>query len=93
MAAPIVAALKIVSAYVAKNGTQAAIKKFGKDRVKQAKNQSEVLGYKMVGEVEEIDESFDKLVDKLMDDGKSEEDAKKIAGAVNRDYVGSYKDE
>lgn len=47
----------------------------------------------MVDEVEELDESFDKLVDKLMDDGKSEEDAKKIAGAVNRDYVGNYKDE
>lgn len=36
MAVPVVAALKIVSAYIAKNGTQAAVKKFGKDRVKQA---------------------------------------------------------
>tara|TARA_B100001093_G_C26794863_1_gene1000654 strand:- start:409 stop:1806 length:1398 start_codon:yes stop_codon:yes gene_type:complete len=48
---------------------------------------------KMVDESEEIEESFDKLVSKLKKDGKSEEDAKKIAGAINRDYVGNYKDE
>jgi hypothetical protein len=47
----------------------------------------------MVDESEEIEESFDKLVSKLKKDGKSEEDAKKIAGAINRDYVGNYKDE
>ncbi len=48
---------------------------------------------KMVDESEEIEESFDKLVSKLKKDDKSEEDAKKIAGAINRDYVGNYKDE
>ncbi len=47
----------------------------------------------MVDEVEEVDESFDSVVDKIMDQGKSREDAEKIAGAINRDYVGNYKDE
>ena len=46
----------------------------------------------MVDETEEVDESFDSVVDKIMDQGKSREDAEKIAGAINRDYVGNYKD-
>tara|TARA_B100001778_G_scaffold304842_1_gene283092 strand:- start:1309 stop:2637 length:1329 start_codon:yes stop_codon:yes gene_type:complete len=46
----------------------------------------------MVDETEEVDESFDSVVDDIMDQGKSREDAEKIAGAINRDYVGNYKD-
>jgi len=46
----------------------------------------------MVDETEEVDESFDSVVDKIMDQGKSREDAEKIAGAINRDYVGNDKD-
>ena len=46
----------------------------------------------MVDETTEVDESFDSVVDKIMDQGKSREDAEKIAGAINRDYVGNYKD-
>jgi len=37
-------------------------------------------------------EDFDSVVDKIKDSGKSEEDAKKIAGAINAKYVGNYKD-
>jgi len=37
-------------------------------------------------------EDFDSVVDDIMDQGKSEEDAKKIAGAINAKYVGNYKD-
>lgn len=77
---------------------QKEIKLLEKKKAKMEKLYEKMCGKKyakkeMVDEVEEIDESFDKLVDKLMDDGKSEEDAKKIAGAVNRDYVGNYRDE
>tara|TARA_R110001599_G_scaffold281699_1_gene483512 strand:- start:681 stop:1979 length:1299 start_codon:yes stop_codon:yes gene_type:complete len=46
----------------------------------------------MVDETEEVDESFDSVVDKIMDQGKSREDAEKIAGAINAKYVGNYKD-
>ena len=38
-----------------------------------------------------VNEDFDDVVDDIMDQGKSEEDAKKIAGAINRDYVGNYR--
>jgi hypothetical protein len=41
---------------------------------------------------EEVDESFDSVVDDIMDQGKSREDAEKIAGAINAKYVGNYKD-
>ena len=37
-----------------------------------------------------VDESFDSVVKKIMGQGKSREDAEKIAGAINRDYVGNY---
>ena len=40
---------------------------------------------------EEISESFQDLVDKLMDQGKSETAAKKIAGAVNATYKQKYR--
>ena len=46
----------------------------------------------IVDETEEVDESFDSVVDKIKDSGKSEEDAKKIAGSINAKYVGNYKD-
>ena len=45
----------------------------------------------MVDETEEVDESFDSVVDDIMDQGKSREDAEKIAGAINAKYVGNYK--
>ena len=38
-----------------------------------------------------VNEDFDDVVDDIMDQGKSEEDAKKISGAINRDYVGNYR--
>ncbi len=67
--------------------------KFGK-RDAEAKGKKKGPGKNKVNkESVEIDEDFDSLVDKIMDDGKSREDAEKIAGAVNRDYVGNYKQE
>ena len=45
----------------------------------------------MVDETEEVDESFESVVDDIMDQGKSREDAEKIAGAINAKYVGNYK--
>ena len=47
------------------------------------------------GEIEEAKgmmEDFDSVVDKIKDSGKSEEDAKKIAGAINAKYVGNYRE-
>ena len=38
-----------------------------------------------------VNEDFDDVVDDIMDQGKSREDAEKIAGAINRDYVGNYR--
>jgi len=77
---------------------QKEIKLLEKKKAKMEKLYEKMCGKKyarkeMVDEVEEIDESFDDLVDKIEDQGKSEEDAKKIAGAINRDYVGNYRDE
>ena len=67
--------------------------KFGK-RDAEAKGKAKGPGKNKVNkESVEIDEDFDSLVDKIMDDGKSREDAEKIAGAVNRDYVGNYRQE
>jgi hypothetical protein len=40
-----------------------------------------------------VKEDFDDVVDDIMDQGKSREDAEKIAGAINRDHVGSYRQE
>ena len=45
----------------------------------------------MVDETEEVDESFDSVVDKIMDQGKSREDAEKIAGAIDAKHVGNYR--
>ena len=45
----------------------------------------------MVDETEEVDESFDSVVDKIMDSGKSREDAEKIAGSINAKHVGNYR--
>jgi len=39
----------------------------------------------------EMNEDFDSVVDDIMDQGKSREDAEKIAGAINAKYVGNYR--
>ena len=44
-------------------------------------------------ESQEVSEDFDSVVDDIMDQGKSREDAEKIAGAINAKYVGNYKQE
>jgi hypothetical protein len=38
-----------------------------------------------------MSEDFDSVVDDIMDQGKSKEDAEKIAGAINAKYVGNYR--
>jgi hypothetical protein len=40
----------------------------------------------------EIAEDFDSVVDDIMDQGKSREDAEKIAGAINAKHVGNYRE-
>ena len=40
-----------------------------------------------------VNEDFEDVVDDIMDQGKSREDAEKIAGAINRDHVGRYRQE
>jgi len=45
-------------------------------------------GFKLEG----ISEDFDDVVDDIMATGKSEEDAKKIAGSINSKYVGNYRE-
>ena len=40
----------------------------------------------------EIAEDFDSVVDDIMDQGKSREDAEKIAGSINAKYVGNYRE-
>jgi len=61
--------------------------KFGKrDAEKKGKN-------KINKESQEVSEDFDSVVDDIMDQGKSREDAEKIAGAINAKYVGNYKQE
>ena len=76
---------------------QKEIKLLEKKKAKMEKLYEKSCGKKyskkeMVDETEEVDESFDSVVDKIMDQGKSREDAEKIAGAINRDHVGNYKD-
>ena len=39
----------------------------------------------------EMNEDFDSVVDDIMDQGKSREDAERIAGAINAKYVGNYR--
>ena len=76
---------------------QREIKELEKKKSKMEKIYEKSCGKKyakkeMVDETEEVDESFDNVVDKIMDQGKSREDAEKIAGAINAKYVGNYKD-
>jgi hypothetical protein len=76
---------------------QREIKDLERKKMKMEKIYEKSCGKKyakkeMVDETEEVDESFDSVVDKIMDQGKSREDAEKIAGAINAKYVGNYKD-
>jgi len=76
---------------------QREIKDLERKKMKMEKIYEKSCGKKyskkeMVDETEEVDESFDSVVDKIMDSGKSREDAEKIAGAINAKYVGNYKD-
>jgi len=76
---------------------QREIKELEKKKSKMEKIYEKSCGKKyakkeMVDETEEVDESFDSVVDKIMDQGKSREDAEKIAGSINAKYVGNYKD-
>jgi len=64
--------------------------KFGK-RDKEAKGEDKGPGKNKVNkESVAVKEDWDDVVDDIMDQGKSREDAEKIAGAINRDYVGNY---
>ena len=38
-----------------------------------------------------LKEDWDDCIDSVMDQGKSQESAEKICGAINRDYVGNYR--
>ena len=38
-----------------------------------------------------LKEDWDDCIDSVMDQGKSQKDAEKICGAINRDYVGNYR--
>ena len=67
--------------------------KFGK-RDAEAKGKAKGPGKNKVNkESVEVTEDFEDVVDDIMDQGKSREDAEKIAGAINRDYVGNYRQE
>ena len=75
---------------------QREIKDLERKKMKMEKIYEKSCGKKyakkeMVDETEEVDESFDSVVDKIKDSGKSEEDAKKIAGAINAKHVGNYR--
>ena len=76
---------------------QREIKDLERKKMKMEKIYEKSCGKKyskkeMVDETEEVEESFDSVVDDIMDQGKSREDAEKIAGAINAKYVGNYKD-
>ena len=75
---------------------QREIKDLERKKMKMEKIYEKSCGKKyakkeMVDETEEVDESFDSVVDKIMDQGKSREDAEKIAGAINAKHVGNYR--
>ena len=75
---------------------QREIKDLERKKLKMEKIYEKSCGKKyskkeMVDETEEVDESFDSVVDKIMDSGKSKEDAEKIAGAINAKHVGNYR--
>ncbi len=76
---------------------QKEIKELEKKKAKMEKIYEKSCGKKyskkeMVDETEEVSEDFDSVVDDIMDQGKSREDAEKIAGAINAKYVGNYRD-
>ena len=76
---------------------QKEIKELEKKKAKMEKIYEKSCGKKyskkeMVDETEEVEESFDSVVDDIMDQGKSREDAEKIAGAINAKHVGNYRD-
>ena len=76
---------------------QKEIKELEKKKSKMEKIYEKSCGKKyakkeMVDETEEVSEDFDSVVDDIMDQGKSREDAEKIAGAINAKYVGNYRD-
>jgi hypothetical protein len=53
----------------------------------------QIDGVQMAGDnLAGISEDFDDVVDDIMATGKSEEDAKKIAGSINAKYVGNYRE-
>jgi|TARA_R110000850_G_scaffold83012_3_gene178233 hypothetical protein len=66
-------------------------KKAGMEKIYEKSCGKKYAKKEMVDETEEVDESFDSVVDKIKDSGKSEEDAKKIAGAINAKHVGNYR--
>ena len=66
-------------------------KKAGMEKIYEKSCGKKYSKKEMVDETEEVDESFDSVVDKIMDSGKSREDAEKIAGSINAKYVGNYK--
>ena len=75
---------------------QREIKDLERKKLKMEKIYEKSCGKKyskkeMVDETEEVDESFDSVVDDIMDQGKSREDAEKIAGAINAKHVGNYR--
>ena len=75
---------------------QREIKDLERKKMKMEKIYEKSCGKKyakkeMVDETEEVDESFDSVVDKIMDSGKSREDAEKIAGSINAKHVGNYR--
>merc|ERR1712195_271801 len=75
---------------------QKEIKELERKQMKMEKIYEKSCGKKyskkeMVDETDEVTEDFDSVVDKIMDSGKSREDAEKIAGSINAKYVGNYK--
>ena len=68
---------------------------FPEDIINHLNNEmhAELAGYQRQGDkLAGISEDFDDVVDDIMATGKSEEDAKKIAGSINAKYVGNYRE-
>ena len=72
-------------------GAEAAV-----DESETAPNYS-ALAEKVIAKIKEsqkkssLKEDWDDCIDSVMDQGKSQESAEKICGAINRDYVGNYR--
>ena len=72
-------------------GAEAAV-----DERETAPNYS-ALAEKVIAKIKEsqkkssLKEDWDDCIDSVMDQGKSQKDAEKICGAINRDYVGNYR--